>query len=409
MKKITLRGGNQLCGEISVSGSKNAALPIIFACILTKGVSEIRNLPNIGDVAVALDLLRSFGAEILQNDGTAYINTERLFYTSPDRLLVSRIRASTYLLGSCLSRFGRCPILAFGGCNFAKRPIDMHIDACLSLGGRLYDNGIITEKLIGGEIDFKKASVGATVNAILLASSAEGESIIRGGAREPHIDALIDFLISCGAKIERQGNDLYVKGTELHGGKITIIGDMIEAGSYLAAGLITEGDVTVTNCPTGDMDSIFDAFKSLGAELEIKDNRLKAVLSETPKAVSVVAAPYPGFPTDLQPIFAPLMAALSGGEIIDTVWQTRFGYLEALSDFGIDYSIKGNRAEIKPSSINNGIAASPDLRGGLACLLATLRAKGESEILSAEIILRGYENLEEKLRTLGADILIKDN
>ena len=122
MKKITLRGGNQLCGEISVSGSKNAALPIIFACILTKGVSEIRNLPNIGDVAVALDLLRSFGAEILQNDGTAYINTERLFYTSPDRLLVSRIRASTYLLGSCLSRFGRCPILAFGGCNFAKSP-----------------------------------------------------------------------------------------------------------------------------------------------------------------------------------------------------------------------------------------------------------------------------------------------
>ena len=408
MKIITLRGGNRLIGDVSISGSKNAALPIIFACILTKGLSEIRNLPDIGDVRVALDLLRSFGARIFREDGITYVDTEELSYAPPDSRLVSKIRASTYLLGACLSRFGRCPILAFGGCNFAQRPIDMHIDACLALGGELSGDEITAKKLVGGEISFKKASVGATVNAILLASSAEGKTLIRGGAREPHIDALIDFLISCGANINRQGDDLHITGKVLHGGKITIIGDMIEAGTYLTAGLITGGEVRVTNCPTGDMSAIFDALESLGATINIKENTANAVLLGKGNAASIVAAPYPGFPTDLQPIIAPLMAVLCGGEITDTVWQSRFGYLEALSAFGVDYEINGNHAVITPSQIKSGKALSPDLRGGVACLLAALAAQGKSEILSAEIILRGYENLEEKLRALGADILIEE-
>ena len=408
MKKITLHGGKRLNGSVSVSGSKNAALPIIFACILTKGVSEVRNLPDIGDVGVALSLLRSFGAKVHREGEVTRIDTANLSYTPPDALLVSKIRASTYLIGSCLSRFGRCPILSFGGCNFAKRPIDMHIDACLTLGAELINGELIAEKLIGGEINFQKASVGATVNAILLSSCAEGETVIRGGAREPHIDSLIDFLVSCGAEINRYGDELHIIGAELHGGKITVIGDMIEAGTYLAAGLMTGGLVRVNNCPTGDMTAIFDAFSSLGADVKIRENTACVEIEGKGKAANITAAPYPLFPTDLQPIFAPLMAALGGGEIIDTVWQSRFGYLKSLSAFGIEYTVEGNHAIIKPSEIKSGITTSPDLRGGMACLLAALLAKGKSEIYSAEIILRGYENLEQKLCALGAEVLIDD-
>ena len=408
MKKITVRGGNELFGKISVSGSKNAALPIIFACILTKGVSEIRNLPDIGDVKVALEILASFGTKISSKNGVFYIDTRELSYTVPDGILVSKIRASTYLIGSCLARFGRCPLLSFGGCNFAKRPIDMHIDACLSLGGRLVDNELLADKLYGSEILFEKKSVGATVNAILMASVAEGQSIIRGGAREPHIDALIDFLLSCGANIKRINDDLYITGANLHGGKITVIGDMIEAGTYLAAGLITNGEVSVADCPVNDMQAVFNALTELGAIINIAGNNVKAYFSGRARSVNILASPYPGFPTDLQPIFAPLLAAFSGGEITDTVWRTRFGYLEALSNFGIGYEIKNQSAIIKPSDIKRGVSPSPDLRGGMACLLAALRAKGESEILSADTILRGYEDLEKKLRALGADIQIEN-
>ena len=284
----------------------------------------------------------------------------------------------------------------------------MHIDACLSLGGRLGENQVFADRLRGGEIVFKKRSVGATVNAILMASSAEGESIIRGSAREPHIDALIDFLISCGAEITRQCDNLYISGRELHGGKITIIGDMIEAGTYFAAGLITGGEVTVSNCPTRDMESVFSALSSMGVLFEYNGTAVKNRILKSSNSVRVIASPYPGFPTDLQPLIAPLLAAFSGGEIIDTVWQTRFGYLESLSAFGIDYEVNDNLAKIKPSVIKNGISTAPDLRGGMACLLAALTADGNSEILSADTILRGYENLEEKLCTLGADIRIEN-
>jgi UDP-N-acetylglucosamine 1-carboxyvinyltransferase len=240
-----------------------------------------------------------------------------------------------------------------------------------------------------------------------MAVCARGDSVICGGACEPHIDALIDFLISCGADISRSGEDLYIRGAELHGGSITVIGDMIEAGSYITAGLITDGDVLVRNCPTADMGAIFDAFSNLGATLQITDDTVRARMGEKGRCASVIATPYPGFPTDLQPIFAPLMAALLGGKIIDTVWPSRFGYLEALSNFGIKYSLNENTAVIYPSDIMNGYAVSPDLRGGMACLIAALRAKGESEISSVEIIQRGYENLVEKLCALGAEIEYK--
>ena len=405
MKRIVVNGGVPLCGEITVSGSKNAALPIIFACILTNGVSEIDNIPDIGDVRVALDLIRSFGAKIEKRGSLTYIDTRNLTYTPPDELLVARIRASTYLIGSCLSRFGRCQLMPFGGCNFSTRPIDMHIAACKALGATSDGDILICERLRGAQINFDKPSVGATVNAILLSASAEGESIIRGCAVEPHIDALIDFLNSCGASIVRRGRELHIVGRELHGGKIRVIGDMIEAGSYLAIGIMSDGEIITRNSPISDMSAVIDSLARLGAELECNKESIRASLYNG-NYLSVTASPHPGFSTDLQPIFAPLMANTMGGDIIDTVWQSRFGYLDALSEFGVKSKVSGNHAEIYKSDLHRGIAVCPDLRGGMACLMCALSVKGQSEICSAEVILRGYENLVEKLSSLGAEIKI---
>lgn len=406
MKKIIINGGKLLQGNITVSGSKNAALPIIFACILTNGVSEIENLPDIGDVRAALSILASFGAKIERSGKLTLIDTSALYYTDPDPDVASGIRASIYLLGACLSRFGRCPIPNVGGCNFSARPIDMHISACFSLGGELDGDLMRAKRLRGAEIYFKKQSVGATVNAILLSASAEGESLIHGCAVEPHIDALIDFLNSCGANIVRQGRDIRVVGRELHGGKIRIIGDMIEAGSYLALGLMC-GNIRVDGCPLADMTSLFESLSQLGANLTLEGGSASASMG-SPRPLSLTTAPYPGFPTDLQPIMAPLMAKFSGGEITDTVWPRRFGYLSSLSAFGINSTVENNHATIYPSRLHSGKATAPDLRGGMACLMTALATEGRSEIHSLEVILRGYENLEEKLRSLDAEIKIED-
>ena len=408
MKKIVVNGGKKLEGDVVISGSKNAALPIIFACILTNGVSEIENLPDIGDVRVALDMLGSLGASVERRGSVTLIDTRQLRYVRPDPKLVSKIRASTYLLGSCLSRFGRCHIMPFGGCNFSLRPIDMHINACVALGGRKVDDTIIADRLSGGVIDFRQTSVGATVNAILLSAGAEGETLIRGCAVEPHIDSLIEFLRSCGADIVRQGRELRVQGRPLHGGRIRVIGDMIEAGSYLAVGALCGGSIRIVNTPTDDIAEINRCFEKIGARVRISNDSAFIDRITDYKYLSVTASPYPGFPTDLQPILAPLMAAGLGGMITDDVWPTRFGYLESLEPFKIKYDLDKNTARIYPSKIVSGISSATDLRGGMACLISALFAEGESEIYSAEVILRGYENLQEKLCNIGAEIKIID-
>ena len=394
MKILKVRGGHPLNGRIRVAGSKNAALPVIFSCILINGVSEIENLPDIGDTEIALSILCDMGAVIHKVGEVTYIDTRDLRYVKPRGELVEKIRASTYLIGACLGRFGICHVGKFGGCNFSSRPIDMHLDACLSLGCEIQGDSIIGHPR-EGEIRFNKPSVGATVNAILLASSIPGRSVIYGAAGEPHIDNLIDFLISAGADISRSGDKLEIIGANLSGGKIRVIDDMIEAGSYMALLHLTDGKIELTNTPYGEMTAVTNAFCRMGLD---GDERYYT---------HVTAEPYPGFPTDLQPIFAPLMAKYRGGVIIDNVWPERFGYLKSLEAFGIKSHVKGNHAEIYPSSVHSAIVDAPDLRGGFACLMTALMAEGESRIYSAEIILRGYENLVEKLSHLGAEISIE--
>jgi len=405
MAKIVINGAKRLAGELTVSGSKNAALPIIFATLLTRGKSRLYNVADIGDVRVALDIISGFGAEVTREGSSLTVNTERLSYRRADDTAVSMIRASTYLLGSTLSRFGIAELQSFGGCNFSARPIDLHIAACEAFGGTVCDGKIIAHGLVGTKIRFPKISVGATVNAILLAAAAKGRSVIENYAREPHVFNLIEYLVSAGAKIEVTDEAITVFGSELSGGEVTVEGDAIEAGTYSVLSLLTGGNIIVRGVVPDSLRSFFEPLLECGAELDIKDGI--RLYGRVLRPVHIVARPYPHFPTDLQPIAAALVSAGGGGIIEDRVWQGRFGYLSALAPFGVRYSVYPSAAEIFPSEIKPAKTIAPDLRGGAAALLLALIADGESQISSAEIIERGYEVIEEKLRVLGADIRIE--
>ena len=406
MKSFVILGGKPLVGNVTVSGSKNSALPILFATVIARGESIIENLPKIGDTEAALTILSELGADIRLDGNTARINTESLVYSEPSSALTSLIRASTYLIGSLLGRFGRCRLSTFGGCNFADRPIDIHLDSAYRLGATREGELLLANSLHPAEITLRLPSVGATVNTLLLASSIKGKTVIRGFAREPHILTLIDFLRSAGAKIELSDGEITVEGGNLHGGRVKIDGDVLEAATLLTAGAITNGRVGVIGVDFNAMNSITRAFSALGLSLLYEGEALVCERGEYSYYAEIVARPYPGFPTDLQPIFAPLFASLSGGKITDTVWRERFGYLDELARLGVKSARLTDGALIYKSKQHSGTASSPDLRGGMSLVLSALHSRGESRIYSAEKILRGYERLDEKLSALGADIQI---
>ena len=406
MEKIIIKGGISLYGEVGIGGSKNAALPVLFSTLIARGVSKIHNVPDILDVRVTLEILENFGARIQRNGNTLIIDTSVLHYTEPSCSHVTKIRASTYLIGASLARFGKVKISDFGGCAFAKRPIDLHLLAAERFGASITGDMLYAEQIRGTEIEFSKCSVGATANALILASAARGESRIIGYAKEPHILCLIDFLRSMGAKITLSDTHLTVIGGELSGGECSIIGDMIEAGTYLAAGLLTDGAVSVRGVSVSDMAAFCDTLRDMGAEVVESEESISARRGDFCRYVKVTAEPYPAFPTDLQPIMAPLIAVFAGGEIYDRVFPTRFGYLDSLSAFGIAFQRHNGGVIIEKSRIIPAAATAPDLRGGAACIITALAAYGESAILSPEIIMRGYESPIEKLNALGADATI---
>lgn len=403
MGKFIIRGGTPLVGSVRVSGSKNAALPIIFASIITRGISRFYNLPDITDVRDALEIIKTLGAKIHTEGAVTVIDTREVSYAavSPER--VSGMRASTYLIGSCLAGFGRAELMAFGGCAFSHRPIDMHIDAALSFGATLDGTHLSADRLHAADISFRQPSVGATVNALIMASSISGVSHIVGGAREPHILALVSYLRSAGAIIRVEGDTYTVTGGELHGGIAVIPGDMIEAGTFLAASLVTGGAVRVFGFDTRELSAFTSPLLARGVIEEVTDGGI--LLRGAPRReLSVITGPYPAFATDLQPIIATVLATASGGEIVDAVWPSRFGYLAELSKLGLSYSREGNRARIFKSAIHPAKVTATDLRGGAAAVILSLLAAGESEIDSGELVLRGYDSFVDKLTDLGADI-----
>ncbi len=402
MGKFLIRGGNSLCGSVCVSGSKNAALPVIFASLSLFGRSEIVGLPDIGDVRVALELVEEQGALITRRGDTTLIDATNLSYVTPDSTLVARLRASTYLIGACLARYGRIELGSYGGCSFSYRPIDYHLSLAAQMGAKREGDTITAPRLKPATVSLPRASVGATVNFLILAASTEGESRLYSPATEPHIDTLIDFLRSAGAVIEREENSITVRGGGLTGGRVHIGGDPIEAGTYICAALATGGSLRILGADPQELSPLLSLISDGGATV---DTTLGISVSGCISApLSVVARPHPGFPTDLQPIVAPLMATSHGGRILDTVWQDRYGYLGELARLGVSYVIDDRGALVCPSCLTGGSANATDLRGGAACVIAALAADGYSEVGSASTVLRGYSHLTEKLRSIGADV-----
>lgn len=402
MSKFIIRGKNALRGTVTVGGSKNAALPVIFASLSLFGSSRIVGLPDIVDVKIALRLVEEQGATVTQNGNVTVISTEHVSYKKPSRDLVSRLRASTYLIGACLSRFGRVDVGGYGGCAFCPRPIDYHLAVAEAMGGVINDGMLTSSRLHPTVYKFPKPSVGATVNMLILAASTDGESRILNAAREPHIDTLIEFLRSAGAYIERDGEGITVRGGALHGAEVAIGGDAIEAGTMLAASLVTGGSIRVMGANPNELSPFLSLLERMGARVST-DLGISVSAHDLSPATAIATA-YPGFPTDLGPICAPLFAAFSGGRILDRVWVGRYGYLSELAKFGVNYLLNESGATILPSRICAGCATATDLRGGAACILTALTADGYSEINSAETVLRGYEKIEEKLTALGADV-----
>ncbi len=403
MGQFVINGARPLSGEIEVSGSKNAALPIIFSTMLTEGVTRLSNIPDIGDVDVAFDILRFFGAHISRNADKAYIDTSSLVYKTPPDELICKIRASSYLLGAALGRFGISEIGRFGGCNFDNRPIDMHIYAALRLGASLDGNRLTAKRLSGADIYFNRISVGATVNAIIMAVSAEGISRIFGFAREPHVISLIDFFRSSGVKIEISDSCITVCGRRPSQTEFRIIPDMIEAGTYILLSLLLDAKIKVKGALLSHLESFIMPLVSAGAVMEYDESSVTA-FGGISEPVNIVTAPYPEYPTDLHPQAVPLLASCFGGRITEGVWNNRFAYLSELAAFGIGYELCDGSVNIMKSCIRPATAVATDLRGGAALMLAALRADGKSIIDRADIIKRGYGNIVEKLTSIGADI-----
>lgn len=403
MGRFIVNGGNPLYGGVRVSGSKNAALPIIFASLTTGGVSRIYNLPDITDVADALRIIENFGARVWREGPLTLIDTRSLSYTTPCLDAVQRIRASTYLIGACLARFGMAELLPFGGCAFSHRPIDMHLDAARGFGASVDGARLAASGLHGAEVIFRQPSVGATVNALILAASAKGESRLVGSAKEPHIRALISYLISAGADIHVSGDVITVKGAELRGATAVIPGDMIEAGTFLTASLLTGGRVRVSGFDARELSAFTAPLLSAGVIADVSGGSVMLV-GKPRREISVTTGAYPAFATDLQPIFATLLAAFRGGVIEETVWRSRFGYLDELARMGLSFARENNRVRIFPSDIFASRVKAPDLRGGAAAVILGLLAEGESVIESGELVLRGYDSFAEKLRSIGAKI-----
>ena len=407
MARLVVFGGEKLSGEIEVSGSKNAALPIIFSCITVYGVSRLDGVPDILDVRIALRILQCFGAVVTVEGNSILIDTRCLTYTPLPRDLTSALRASTYLIGACLVRFGRADLTAFGGCALGSRPIDMHISCAESFGASLCDCALLCNSLSPADIHFKKISVGATVNALILAASTDGESRIYGFAKEPHVFSLIDFLRSAGADITVCETFIRVYGKRLHGADAVIIPDMIEAGTYLSLSLASSSDITVVGANPDELTSFLSFFKENGADVDIGSGFIRAK-GELLRFAHLVTAPYPGFPTDLHPQCAPMLSRFSGGRIIEGVWRERFSYLSELSHFGLVSEAFDGGAVIYPSLLHCANAKCTDLRGGAALLISALMTKGESVIDNAELLFRGYADIVKKLSRIGARIYEAD-
>jgi len=417
MDRIVINGGKRLNGRVAISGMKNAALPIVFASIVTGSECIIENIPPVNDVLMALEIIRDMGAEVEFTDifqTTVRINSANLRPCSAPDDMVTKIRGSIYLVGAELGRFGHSSVALPGGCNFGKRPIDQHEKAFRTLGADVVsDDERITcsapEGLHGTTVYFDLVSVGATINAMIAAVLADGVTILEGAAREPHIVDVANFLNTCGANISGAGTDtIKIRGVrELHGCDCyTIIPDMIEAGTYMAAVAATGGCVRVENVIPKHMDIISSKLSEMGAVIDEDDDAITVTVDKRLRAVNIKTSPYPGFPTDMHPQFSALLATCDGvSEMNETVFDNRFRYVDELRNMGAVINVNGKIARIAGvNRLTGNTVKAVDLRAGAAMIIAGLAAEGRTVITDVESIQRGYANIVANFRDLGADI-----
>ncbi len=412
MDKIIINGGTPLVGTVEISGAKNAALPVLVGTVLVGDRCVIENVPEILDVDLTLEILEKMGAKVKRDHTTVEIDTR---YVQPGRSpyeLVSRMRGSTYLIGAELGRFNYARVGSPGGCDFGVRPIDQHIKSFEALGATVSVRGgyveAKTDALVAAEVYFDMVSVGATVNAILASVFADGTTVLENAAREPHIVDLANFLNTCGARIVGAGTDtIKIRGVEkLHGSTYAIIPDMIEAGTFMCAAAATGGNVKINNVIPKHLDSISAKLTEMGVFVEELDDAVIVRRDGAMKGINVKTQPYPGFPTDMQPQMTALLCFADGtGRVTEGVWDNRFRYVEELRKTGAVIDIAGKTATVRGSTALVGAPMrSVDLRAGAAMVIAGLAARGCTEIEEIQYIERGYEDIVEKLQSLGADI-----
>ncbi len=416
MTKYIVEGGSPLFGEVHVSGAKNAAVAIIPAAVMVRGVCRIENIPQISDVTLLLSILRDLGARIRTiNANTMEIDCSSVRNGQVPYEAARRCRASCYMMGALLGRFGQAEVALPGGCDFGgTRPIDQHLKGFKALGAQVeVQSGFVNAqakdgRLIGSSIFLDKVSVGATINIMLAAATAEGLTVIENVAKEPHIVDVANFLNSMGANIRGAGTDVIkVRGVEsLHGGTYSIIPDQIEAGTYMAAVAACGGQVTIRDIIPKHMDCISAKLQEMGVEIqEIEDSLLVRRVGPLNKT-NIKTMPYPGFPTDMQPQLAAVLCLAQGTSIItESVWSSRFRYADEFKRMGAQIQVNENLAIIEGVERLSGAKIEAcDLRAGAAMIVAALAAQGTSEITNVQYIERGYEDVINKFRLLGGRI-----
>ena len=408
MKKIVINGMKRLGGEIEISGMKNSALPIVYSTLLVNGKCTVDNIPFVNDVMLSLQILKHLGAKV------DIIDTTDISLCEPPMELVRQMRASYYLMGAQLGRFGTAHVCYPGGDDFGMRPIDQHIKGFESLGAKVNVSGGYIDieapnGLSGANVFFDVVSVGATVNVILAAVKTEGVTIIESAAREPHIVDLANFLNTCGAQISGAGTDtIKITGVkELHGSNYTIVPDMIEAGTYMVAAAVAGGRVKINNIIPKHLESISAKLLEMNVTVEEMDDYVIVSREGELSSCNIKTLPYPGFPTDMQPQFAAALCYANGvSHISEGVWDNRFRYIDELRCMGANIDVSGRNATIKgrPLSLTGAAVRAIDIRAGAAMIIAALGASGRTEIAGVEVIERGYVDIVGKLSAVGADV-----
>ncbi|MBR7161864.1 MAG: UDP-N-acetylglucosamine 1-carboxyvinyltransferase [Clostridia bacterium] len=417
MEKIIVDGGNPLYGKVVVSGMKNSAVAVIFATILANDVCVIDNLPNISDVAACLSILESVGAKIKPISQEAVEIDTRYIKSGVEAPLelVRKMRASYYLAGALLGRFGKAKVGLPGGCDFGVRPIDLHIKAFERLGATVtVGNGCIEavsdsdQKLHGKSIYFDCCSVGATINAILAAVLAEGSTIIENPAREPHVVDVANFLNACGADIRGAGTTIIkINGVEkLHGCEYSIVPDMIEAGTFMIAAAATGGKLYIDNVIPKHLEALTEKLREMNITVEEYDEAVCVFCEGRPEAINVKTLPYPGFPTDMHPQMSVLLCLANGASTLsETIWSNRFRYVDELQRMGAKIKVEDKTAFFEGNTVfTPAIVKAVDLRAGAAMVVAALATKGRTEIEDIAYIERGYVDIVEKFRGVGGNI-----